>query len=267
MNYTNYRAPYVPDPEASKPEEKIPEYKPCIVIPCYKHIEPLLAKLPDLLRFGLKIIVVDDGNREPKASKLREQVNLMNQVLVRHEVNMGKGAAVYSGFKKAQELGYTHVLQLDADGQHDIKDIPVFVKLGSQNPDKIINGLPVYDSSAPASRRLGRYITHFWVGVELGTCRKIDTMCGMRMYPLEQAMKIMATGKIGRRMDFDTGIFVRMYWSGVDYLEIPVNVRYIPGNYSNFKGFSDNLRITMMHTRLCIEKILHYGAVKNREYV
>ncbi|WP_405366365.1 glycosyltransferase family 2 protein [Ruminobacter sp.] len=262
----NYRRPPEQAPIRGDGEEA-GEFRPCIVVPCYRHVEPLMRLLPELLRFGLKIIVVDDGNREPKASKLREQVNLMNQVIVRHEVNMGKGAAVHSGFKKAAELGFTHVLQIDADGQHDLRDITAFINLGRQNTDKIINGTPVYDSSVPLCRKLGRYMTHFWVGVELGTGRVVDTMCGMRLYPLEQALKVMNSGKVGRRMDFDTGIFVRMYWSGVDFLEVPVNVKYLPGNYSNFKGFSDNVRISLMHTRLCTEKVVHYRTIRKREYL
>lgn len=268
MRYSNYRQPQERAPlNVVEERNVVPDFKPCLVVPCYRHVEPLIRILPDLLHYGVKIIVVDDGNREPKASKLREQVALMNQVLVRHEINMGKGAAVFSGFKKARELGFTHVLQIDADGQHDLEDIPTFLSLGAQNPEKMINGTPVYDHSVPTCRRLGRYMTHLWVCVELGKCRIVDTMCGMRLYPLEQALGIMHSRHVGRRMDFDTDIFVRMYWSGVDFLEVPVNVKYSTGTRSNFRGFSDNLRISMMHTRLCTEKVFHYPAIRKRGYV
>ena len=229
---------------------KAEEFKPCIVIPCYRHVEILINRLPNILRLGIKIIVVDDGNPEPKASRLREFVNHTCQVLVRQEKNRGKGSAVYAGLKKASELGFTHALQLDADGQHKLDAVPLFLKFGKENPEKLINGTPVYDETAPKGRILGRYMTHFWVGVELGKFRVIDTMCGMRMYPVKETLAILDNVKVGKRMEFDTEIFVRVYTGGL----------------SNFSMFSDNLRISRMHTKLCFEKVFHYMSIRKRNY-
>lgn len=244
---------------------KAEEFKPCIVIPCYRHVEILINRLPNILRLGIKIIVVDDGNPEPKASRLREFVNHTCQVLVRQEKNRGKGSAVYAGLKKAQELGFTHALQLDADGQHKLDAVPLFMKFGRENPEKLINGTPVYDDTAPKGRVLGRYMTHFWVSVELGKFRIIDTMCGMRMYPVKKTLDILDNVKVGKRMEFDTEIFVRLYWSGMDFLQVPVDVVYT-GGLSNFSMFSDNLRISRMHTKLCFEKVFHYMSIRKRNY-
>lgn len=250
----------------------------CIVIPCYRHAGPLLAMLPRIAAFGYPVIVVDDGNPETEAEKLRSGIAALGGCceepqnasfsvsLARLAQNSGKGAAFIKGLLLAQSLGFSHVMQIDADGQLDIEAIPVFAKLSRNNENKIILGVPEYENPDRV-RVLVRYATHFWVAVELGMWKIVDSMCGMRVYPAERAVSLVKKRKIGSRMDFDTEILVRMYWSGVDFIEQKVRVRYIKGNVSNFAAFMDNLRISLMHTKLCAEKTLHYFAVRRRQYL
>ncbi|MFH4094798.1 glycosyltransferase family 2 protein, partial [Acinetobacter baumannii] len=66
--------------------------------------------------------------------------------LIEHEVNKGKGQAVITGLRAARELGLSHALQLDADGQHCWDDIPKFLEQSGQHPDAMVIGQPYFDA-------------------------------------------------------------------------------------------------------------------------
>lgn len=242
-------------------------FKPCIIIPCYRHVDVLVSNIELLLSFGIFIYIVDDGNVNEDKSKLENlSIKYKNILLLSQTTNMGKGSAMTYGFSKAVEDGFTHALQIDADGQQDVNLIPKLISISSSHPDHLISGTPIYDNDIPKLRLFSRYITHFWVAIELGLFQVTDTMCGMRVYPLNAVSKIITKRKIGSRMDFDTEIFVRLYWSGVNFIEQKVKVSYPINGFSNFAPFRDNVLISMMHTRLCFEKIIHYFKIRKREY-
>ncbi|MGN0902913.1 MAG: glycosyltransferase, partial [Succinivibrio sp.] len=126
--------------------------KYCIIIPCYRHTVFLESVLSKLLKFNLPVIVVDDGN-EVKDKKLIENTvkTFDNVYLESYEENKGKGYAFIQGLYKALNLGFTHAIQIDADGQHDSEDIDRLTALSDMYPDCVISGAPVYDESAPFS--------------------------------------------------------------------------------------------------------------------
>src|SRR5690606_17949432 len=82
------------------------------------------------------------------------------------------------------ERGFSHALQIDADGQHDAADIPALLALAKANPEALVSGWPQYGDDMPRSRRYGRWITHFWVWIETLSLAIKDSMCGFRVYPL-----------------------------------------------------------------------------------
>ncbi len=200
------------------------------------------------------MFIVDDGNAEPerKAIAALHAPDAGIQVL-RLDVNAGKGAAMLEGFREAATRGFSHALQIDADGQHDVADLPKFVSAAQETPAALICGQAIYDASVPKSRKFGRYITHFWVWVETASLDIADSMCGYRLYPLAPVSAIIAREDIGRRMDFDTEMAVHMHWRGVSVVNVPTKVIYPPGNVSNFAMLADNVRISLMHTRLVIQ--------------
>src|SRR5881394_173256 len=73
--------------------------------------------------------------------------------------NGGKGAAVMAGLRTATAAGYTHAAQVDADGQHDLSDLPNLLAAARANPEALICGEPRFDASAPKSRLYGRKLT------------------------------------------------------------------------------------------------------------
>ncbi|PTU31399.1 glycosyltransferase family 2 protein [Stenotrophobium rhamnosiphilum] len=227
-------------------------FKPCIVIPFYNHEGAIAQTLASIKSAGLPCWLVDDGSDQRCTAVLEalaaREVSWLH--LIRYRTNAGKGQAVMVGCAAANQEGFTHALQLDADGQHDVADIPKLLALAESNPTALITGVPIYDDSVPRGRLYGRYITHFWVWIHTLSFQIKDSMCGYRVYPLASTLDIWNTQHIGRRMDFDIEIMVRMFWAGASVLSVPTKVTYPLDGVSHFNMTRDNLRISWMHTKL-----------------
>lgn len=222
-----------------------------LVIPSYQHakqLRPLLARLQAL---NLPAVIINDGSDQENSAAIRSLVEEFRFTsLVEHTSNQGKGAAVLSGFRWGLENGFTHAFQIDSDGQHDPEAHAYFLRLATDNPDTLIAGYPVYDESIPLSRKIGRYATHIWVWIETLSFQIKDSMCGFRIYPLAPFSDENLIDGIGKRMDFDIEVMVRLYWRRQKILFSPVLVRYPKDGFSNFQGLRDNWMISKMHTRL-----------------
>ena len=231
-------------------------YKPCIIIPCYNHGTLLSPLMDQFIALNIPIIIVNDGS-DPETAEILQSISEQYPVhLVEHAKNQGKGKAMLTGFQKAHDLGYTHALQIDADGQHSIPDIIQFFQTSKQMPNALISGQPIYDHSIPKSRLYSRYITHFWVWVETLSLSIKDSMCGFRVYPLKETIALIKSNYIGHYMDFDTEIMVKLYWNKVQILFIPTKVTYPEKGISHFRMWKDNIRISWMHTRLVFGMLL-----------
>ncbi|UYV56114.1 glycosyltransferase family 2 protein [Pantoea dispersa] len=224
-------------------------FAPCVLIPCYNHGAMLASVLARLAPFNLPVIVVDDGSDARTKQHIAALDAPQLQVLTLPH-NQGKGAAVIAGLRAAAAAGFSHALQLDADGQHQVEDTPRMLAEAERYPHCLISGQPQYDASIPKSRLYGRYITHFWVWVETLSFSLKDSMCGFRVYPLAASLELCDRRPIGQRMDFDTEIMVRLYWQGTPSRFIRTRVTYPPSGVSHFDALHDNLRISWMHTRL-----------------
>lgn len=233
-------------------------FRPCIVIPVYEHAEPLRAVLERLRPNGLRCLVVDDGSGEACRLALIGLASAHNAqvTLERLPRNGGKGAAVKAGLRLAAEQGFTHALQVDADGQHDLASLPGLLAAAEREPDAIVCGMPVYDASVPASRLYGRRLTNFWVMVNTLSKSIPDGMCGLRVYPLAAALRVLDRSRTGDRMDFDPEVLVRLKWAGLPLRFLPVPVHYPEGGVSHFRLGKDNALISWMHTRLFFGMLL-----------
>lgn len=226
-------------------------FRPCVVIPVYNHRQHLDAVVERLAGMDLPCLLIDDGSDRTTAAALDAIEARHEQVRVwRLPRNGGKGTAVILGLRLARRQGFTHAVQVDADGQHDLDDLPRMLELSRAEPGALISGRPVYDESVPRSRFIARYITHAWVWLETLSTRLVDSMCGFRVYPLDASVAAADRYAIGRRMDFDTDIMVRMYWDGTPVRLLPTRVIYPPGGRSNFRVWRDNWLISRMHARL-----------------
>lgn len=228
----------------------------CILIPVYNHGDALVGTLENLSRQSLPTIVVDDGSDDHNREIIAGLVLKHDLILVTLPENRGKGAAVQAGFLEAAQRGFTHALQVDADGQHNLDDIGLLLDMAWERPDALISGEPEFDESAPPSRRYGRNITTFWVAVETLSLQIRDAMCGFRVYPLEPCLQLIEKRALGPRMEFDIEIAVRLHWRGVPFMTIPTKVVYPEGGTSHFRVVVDNWRITRTHTRLFFGMLL-----------
>jgi len=227
-------------------------YRPCIIIPFYRHDGAIAATVQRLKRFGLSCSIVDDGSGASSRAVLqdiaRREADWVR--LCGYEQNRGKGEAVMTGCAQARAAGFTHAIQIDADGQHDSDDLPRLLAVSRSQPRALVTGIPIFDGSVPKARLYGRYLTHFWVWVQTLSFQIRDSMCGFRIYPLDTALAVWNEGDVGRRMDFDTEIMVRMFWRGVSVLSVPTRVTYPADGVSHFRMVRDNVRLTWMHLRL-----------------
>ncbi|MGM9483021.1 glycosyltransferase family 2 protein [Roseateles sp. NT4] len=230
--------------------------KTCAVIPVYNHGGTVGAVAAKLRAQGLPVLLVDDGSETATAAQLDALAGQEGIQLLRLPNNQGKGAAVIAGMRRAAEQGYTHGLQIDADGQHDALDASRFVAAAEAAPTALICGCPVYDESVPRARLYGRYATHIWVWINTLSFAVRDSMCGFRIYPLATTLPQLAHASMGRRMDFDTEIAVRLVWAGVPVVNQPTRVHYPVGGISHFRVWRDNVLISAMHTRLFFGMLL-----------
>lgn len=240
----------------------------CVVIPHYDHVEQFQKMLPELTKQGLPLLVVDDASPASAFDALRclLDVHAPDSKLIRHAENTGKGGAVMTGLKAALDAGYTHALQIDADGQHDVADIRLFCAAATQRENSIICGEPVFDESISRLRFYARYITLWLVWLETLSTEIHDALCGIRLYPLGPVVTLIEKSQLGKRMAFDPEIFVRAVWAGIELHYIAVRVKYPEGGKSHFYYLRDNIEITWMHIRLIFGMLLRSPGLVARRW-
>lgn len=225
--------------------------KYCIVVPHYQHEILFKQFLPKLAGLDLPCIVVDDGSDEASVNQVSEALQAYpNFHLVKHQSNRGKGATVITGCYHASAMGFTHVLQLDADGQHNIEDAAEMLRYSELHNRTIISGKPYFDESAPKARVYGRKITDFWVALETLSFRVKDGLCGFRVYPIKEFEHLIDNYYFGPRMDFDPELLVKAVWANIDLHFVPTKVVYHENTVSHFDYLRDNLMLIKLHTRL-----------------
>ncbi len=173
--------------------------------------------------------------------------------VIKQGSNQGKGAAVLCGALAAKNAGFTHLLTMDADGQHPADRIHHFAKLSGAYPDAMLLGVPQFGPEAPQLRVQGRKISNGWSNLETLGWGIGDSLFGMRVYPVDALLRAFHRTSFGRRFDFDTEMAVRIAWQGRPILNVPTPVRYLSraeGGVSQFRYFRDNALLTWMHTRL-----------------
>lgn len=234
-----------------------PTFTPCIVIPVYNHEEAVGTILLQLLPFGYPVLLVNDGSRPSCQATLESlAASHANVDLLQLPVNRGKGAAVKAGLQHAHQRGFSHALQIDADGQHSPADVERFMSAGQQQPEAIICGCPIYDDSVPALRYYARYLTHVWIWINSLSFSIKDSMCGYRLYPLPKSIALLNAEATGNRMDFDSEIMVRWVWRRGQVVNLPTAVSYPLDGISHFAPWRDNYLISKMHAKLFFGMLL-----------
>jgi glycosyltransferase involved in cell wall biosynthesis len=225
-----------------------------VLIPSYNPGASVYTSVASARRFWNPVWVIVDGSTDGTGAELERlaQQDEGLKVIVFKE-NHGKGAAVLQGMELALKQGYTHILTMDSDGQHDASMIPAFMELSHQQPAAMVLGLPLFDDSAPSLRVKGRKISNWWANLETCWAGIGDSLFGFRIYPITPLRNIMLSQRWMRRFDFDPEAVVRLCWHGVKPINVPAKVRYLnasEGGVSHFNYWRDNKLLTWMHTRL-----------------
>jgi len=193
-----------------------------------KNIEQVLEKLAP---YDVEVVVVDDGSKDSTV-RLAER---FTPFVLRHRINLGKGAAVKTGCDFAVGKGANNLILMDSDGQHEAKEIPKFIEL-LKNHD-IIFGARKFDKNMPRTLRFGNWFFHKMVKLFFGVDIK-DTQGGFRAMNAK-TYKIVRWETSGYAME--TEMIANMRGQGLLYTEIPIETIYL----DKYKGTSplDGIKI------------------------
>lgn len=241
--------------------------KPYVLIPIYNHPSTIREVVGDLSELNRTCLIVDDGSDERTKRVLRDLTGRHGWVhLVQHPRNAGKGAAVRTGLEWGRERSYTHAVQVDADGQHRVEDVPRLLDRSREHPGALVIGEPEFDGNVPLSRYYGRKISRVWVRVETLSTSIPDPLVGFRSYPVERTLSLHEKYAPGLRMEFDPEITVLYHWEHGEIETVKTAVRYPTDGVSHFHYLWDNLRISWMHMRLCSRMVLRLVSPTGRAW-
>jgi predicted LPLAT superfamily acyltransferase/uncharacterized protein (DUF2062 family) len=237
-----------------------------VCIPVFNNPATIVEVIQSCLKAtSLPILVVDDGSVIPVQELFISQNPGGNSrvTFVRHDKNCGKGVALQTAFKTAVARGFTHLVAIDGDGQHDPAEIPKLVRCADENPWALIIGdRDMQTANVPGSSTFGKKFSNFWVKYQTSV-GVADSQSGYRIYPLFflQNMKFFC-----KKYDFEIEVLTRLIWRGVSVKNVRVSVRYFPKEerVSHFHKWKDNFRISVLNTFLTIAAMLREQTTPGR---
>ncbi len=242
--------PHRPQGASFTAPERLPS-SVLLVIPVYNHGMSIREVTKRALAAHPHVLVVDDGSDPPVAAVLED----LAASRIRLEKNGGKGAAVLRAAAWARDAGFSHILTLDADGQHDPAEVHRFAPALIENPDAVIVGARDFGvPNVPGASRFGRSFSGFWMRVQTGL-KVSDMQSGFRLYPVPLLLSVPCAEK---GFAFEVEILVRAVWSGFALREVPVSVHYPPPGQrvSHFRALYDNFRLSCLNTKLTARTML-----------
>lgn len=230
----------------------------CVLIPTYNNAGTIEAVVRDALRECPDVIVVNDGSTDRTSEILHaiEGITLLEYVK-----NRGKGYALLCGFRRAVEMGFTHAITMDGDGQHYASDIGKFLKAHRQHPDAMILGRRHMEHVQRSKGSIfANHFSNFWVFVQTGH-RLPDTQTGFRLYPLHipHFSFLTSHSSLLTRYECEVALLVLALWQGVEVISIDIDVYYPPSHerVSHFRPGMDFARISVLNTVLCLLAVVY----------
>ena len=226
----------------------------CVIIPTYNNVRTIRQVVMDVRQYCRQVIVVDDGSTDGTSAALSSLSELIT--IVTCQPNGGKGHALVAGFRKAREMGFTHAITIDADGQHFADDIPVFIKQFDSHSDAIVVGARnLTEENMPRGNTFANRFSNFWFRLQTGIGLQ-DTQSGYRLYPLGA---LRGLGLITSRYEAELELLVFAAWAGTPIFSVPVKVYYPPADerVSHFRPVYDFVRISILNTVLCVLALVY----------
>ena len=189
------------------------------------------------------VVVIDDGSTDATG----EVARAVGAIVLRHDVNRGKGAALKTGFKWARENGYDGVITLDADGQHLPSEIPKFLRQREEGGEDLIIGgrAHLFGQMLPRRRNANRFSA--WCIAKCSGVPITDSQSGFRFYSarLIDGIKLHTDG-----FDMESEVIVRAGRGGYRIVTMPIELGFVDGlSTSHYKPLKDTLRIAWTVTR------------------
>ena len=226
----------------------------CAIIPTYNNASTLGDIILRTAQYIRDIIVVVDGATDTTRDVLRAiEIPL---TIIDLPQNGGKGHALKAGFRKAIEMGFTHALTIDSDGQHFPEDIPALLSVSQQQPNCFIVGSrDIQAANMPGTNTFANKFSNFWFTVQTGI-RLPDTQTGMRIYPLQ---RLHGLSLLTSRYEAELELLVFAAWSNEKIIPVPVRVYYPSAEerISHFRPAYDFTRISILNTFLCFGALLY----------
>ncbi|MCK5313224.1 MAG: DUF2062 domain-containing protein [Desulfobacteraceae bacterium] len=224
------------------------------VIPVYNNAETIKNIVEQCAGYIDNILVIDDGSNDIDIIELLKDTDVR---IIQHDKNKGKGAALLTALNFVKKKDALAMITIDADGQHLPSDIPKFLNQIEKNPDSLHIGIRNFNqSSIPESSRFGRKFSNMWFKIETGKECK-DTQSGFRAYPVKLISQLNLYGSF---FDFEIEVIARASWAQIPINEINISVIYDPPEkrVSHFNKIKDNVRISLMHTRLVGRRLIPF---------
>jgi len=223
------------------------------IIPTYNNPLTIKNVAFDVINHGYKLIIIDDGSSTVVESLFTESEK-ENIIFLRHAENQGKGNAIITGVTKAKELGYTHVVSLDGDGQHLASQSKLLIE--ACTGDEIIIGARNFEiDNIPNGSKFGRWFSNFWARWDTGQ-EITDSLSGFRIYPISILSLPIKTS----RFDWEMEVIVRHADANKKIKEVVIECYYPTAEerVSHFRKFSDTMAIVWVHIQILPFKWLRY---------
>ena len=191
----------------------------CLLIPAYNEAKAIGKVVSEACKIMDHVVVVDDGSQDSTAQIARDA----GALVIKHEVNSGKGAALCTGFQHVLDHDYDALITMDSDGQHDVDDIPAFLKTFNERGSGIILGSRMNDiSTMPAVRKFTNKFTSF-VGSLLARQKLNDSQSGFRLISADvlRAVKLETTG-----YEMESELLIKASRAGFRISSVPIKTIY-----------------------------------------
>lgn len=214
-------------------------------MPVYNHARTVSAVVRGAFEHASHVIVCDDGSTDGSGA----EAQAAGAIVLRHESNRGKGAALRTLLLAARQQGFRYAISMDADAQHFPADLPKFAAAARDDAGALIIGIRnLVEAGAPPSSEFGRKFSNFWVWFESGL-RVPDSQSGFRGYPLPEVPELKPRGT---RYEFEADVLLRVGWAGIPVQSFPIQVAYPPNRITHFRLVLDNVRIVLLNTITCL---------------